>query len=144
MATLSIEEAQRILDDNISPWVGELDMRVEQVDADVVRVRMPYNQRLVHSGGVICGQALMGIADAAMLVAIANAAPGMTARATVSLNISFLRPAAETDVIADIRILKSGRTLAFGDVTLYGADPGKPLAQLSVTYVVGQKDGGGG
>lgn len=143
MAILLIEDAQRLLDDNISPWVGELGMRVEQVDADLVRVRMPFSQKLVHSGGVICGQALMGIADAAMLVAIANEAPGMTARATVSLNISFLRPAAETDVIADIRILKSGRTLAFGDIALYGADADQKLAQVTVTYVVGQKDGGG-
>lgn len=138
---ISVEQAQQILDDNVAPWVRGLNMTVETVSEGAVAIRLPYDRRLDHSGGFVCGQALMAIADASMLVAIANESADLAPRATVSLNISFMRPAAETDVIADVRILKSGRTLAFGDITLYGKDLSRPLARVAVTYAVGARAG---
>lgn len=136
MSALSIEDAQGIIDQRMSPWVQELGTLVEEIGDGMVRLRMPYNEKLVHAGGIICGQALMALADTAIVVAIADDVGRWRGMGTVSLNINFMRPAGTNDVIAIVRIPKSGRSLVFGDITLYGDDPEKPLAQATATYAL--------
>jgi acyl-coenzyme A thioesterase PaaI-like protein len=56
---------------------------------------------------------------------------------TTSLHIDFLRkPPAGRDIVADARLLKLGKRLAVGEVTLYSADEAEPVARASVTYSI--------
>lgn len=136
MAEFSLEDGQAIVDQRTAPWVQELGIVVEEVGTGMVRMRMPFNEKLVHAGGVVCGQALMALADTAIVVGICDDIGRWRGMGTVSLNINFMRPAGAHDVTAIVRIPKSGRRLVFGDITLYGDDPDKPLAHATTTYAL--------
>ena len=82
-------------------------------------------------GGTVCGQALMTAADTAMVIAIAAAAGGFRPMATVGQNISFMRPLSSVDVLVTARVLRLGRTLAFGEIEMRAA--GGPLAAHATT-----------
>jgi acyl-coenzyme A thioesterase PaaI-like protein len=48
-----------------------------------------------------------------------------------------LRPAAaDADLIADTRLIKSGRTMVYGEVTLHAGQPEKPVAHITSTYML--------
>ena len=55
---------------------------------------------------------------------------------TTNLNINFMRKPGLTDLIAEARILKLGKVLAVGDVTLYSDGDDRPVAHASMTYAI--------
>jgi uncharacterized protein (TIGR00369 family) len=138
---LSTEQAQAILDDNVSPWVRKLGMRVEDAGESGVRIRVPFASRLVHSGGVICGQVPMSVADAGTMVAISCANGGMVPMATVTLTTSFMR-AVTSDLIAEVRLLRAGRTMVFAETSFRDAD-GKLVGHATATYMLLPRGGAG-
>jgi acyl-coenzyme A thioesterase PaaI-like protein len=50
--------------------------------------------------------------------------------------MAFLRRPAAAAVVAEGRLLRMGRRLAFGDVLLYSEGVADPVAQASVTYAM--------
>ena len=56
--------------------------------------------------------------------------------ATVSQHTTFMRPAIDTDIVATGKLVKSGRTLIFGDVTLTAVDDPRPICNGTLTYAV--------
>lgn len=136
MTTLSREEAQNIIDGHVSPWVRALGLQIESIEPNRIRVRLPFDKKLVHSGGVVCGQAIMAVIDAATMVAVVNQTGGMGPMATVSQTTNFMRSVAQGDILADVRLLRTGRTLIFGDALLHDGDTTKPYAQASITYAI--------
>jgi len=55
---------------------------------------------------------------------------------TVSQTSSFLRPAGAADLVAKARIIKRGRALVYGEVSLYAGAPEKPVAHVTSTYLL--------
>jgi acyl-coenzyme A thioesterase PaaI-like protein len=55
---------------------------------------------------------------------------------TTSLNINFLRKPVQADVIAQARLLKLGKRLAVGEVTMYSDGGTEPVAHATVTYSI--------
>jgi acyl-coenzyme A thioesterase PaaI-like protein len=56
---------------------------------------------------------------------------------TTSCSIDFMRkPAADTDLIANGRLLKLGKQLSVSDVLLYSEGQAKPVARASLTYAI--------
>jgi uncharacterized protein (TIGR00369 family) len=102
-------------------------------------MRMAYDKRLCRIGGTVCGQALMAFADTSMVIVNAAALGGFREMATTSQNTSFFRPVVERDVIARGRVLKPGRLLMFGEVTLYGDGDERPVAHVTSTYALPPK-----
>ena len=99
-------------------------------------VRMKYSDRLCREGGVICGQALMSLADSAMVVAIAAASGGFRPMTTVDQTAHFLKPAANSDVLADARVVRLGRSIAFGRVTLSSTADDGAVAMMTSAYAL--------
>lgn len=109
---------------------------VEQVEDGFVKVRMPYHDRHLRPGGTISGPSLMMLADTAMyLVVLAMIGPVALA-VTTNLNINFLRKPRATDCIAEARLLKLGKRLAVGEVTMYSAGETEPVAHATLTYSI--------
>lgn len=133
---MSPAAAQAILAGSFAPWVQALGLTVETVAADAATLRLPFDPQLVRVGGTVCGQALMTAADTAMVVAIAAALGGFRPMATVSQTISFLRPVANDDVLVAARVLRLGRTLAFGEIALSAAGSGSLVAHATTTYAL--------
>lgn len=129
-------DGQQILADNFAHWVQELGLRVERTGENEATLRLPFDKRLVRIGGTVCGQALMAAADTAMVIAISSALGGFRPMATVSQNVSFFRPVANKDVLVSARVLKLGKTLAFGEITLRAEGAADAAAHATTTYAV--------
>lgn len=133
---LTIGNAQAILAANFAPWVLDLDLKVEDVSGNAVRVRLPHSERLARVGGTICGQALMAFADTVTVLAISAASGGFRPMTTVGQTISFLKPVSGVDAIAEARVLRLGKTLAFGEVTIRAEGRDEPVAHVTTTYAI--------
>ncbi len=132
-------EGQIILAENFAPWVQALNLRVTACDATSATLVMPFDDRLLRVGGIFCGQALMSAADTAMVIAICAVLGGMRPMATVSQNISFMRavsgaPGQHVEVRA--RVLKSGKTLAFGEVEIRAPGDARAAVHATSTYAL--------
>ncbi len=110
--------ATRHLAEMFAPWVQDLDLSVEAITADGVDLRMRFSERLCREGGVICGQAMMSLADTAMPLAISAVAGEFLPMTTVDQTMHFLRPAAQTDLVAEARVIRLGRTMAYGSIAI--------------------------
>lgn len=133
---LTVDEANAVLRGNFAPWVLDLGLAVTAVEASgAVTLAMPASDRIARVGGIVCGQALMALADTAMAFAIAAASGGFRPMTTVGQTASFLRPIAGASV-AHARLLKLGRTLAFGEVLIAADGSAEAAVQVSSTYAL--------
>lgn len=132
---LSLDAANALLSDVFAPWIQALEIRVEQVDANGARLRLPYRDQLCREGAIVCGQALLSLADTAMVIAVSAASRGYRAMTTVDVSAQMMRPVQAVDVIADAKVIRLGRTLAFGDVKLYKAEGDPDAAMVASTAV---------
>ncbi|MCI0487690.1 MAG: PaaI family thioesterase [Blastocatellia bacterium] len=110
--------------------------RVEKVDDGLAQVRLLYHERHLRPGGTISGPALMTLADTSMYIAVLAMIGPVALAVTTNLNINFLRKPAQADVIAEARLLKLGKRLAVGEVTMYSEGENDPVAHATVTYSI--------
>lgn len=136
MAEVTAAAAQAIFAENFAPWVRELGLRVERVDKQAARLRLPFDDRLNREGGTVCGQAMLALADTAMVFAVTGALGEYRPMTTVSQSLSFMRPVSNADVIAEARLLRLGRNLVFGEVTLAAEGDDRPAAHATSTYAL--------
>src|SRR3954470_3620538 len=145
-AGFDIAEARRVLADVFAPWIQELKLSIEGVDYEPPEdagdwqpgaiLRMPFSDRLVRNGGIVCGQALMAFADTAMVIANLAANRGYRPMTTVDQTTHFMRAVTSSDVLADARVVRLGRTMSFGRVTLSSAGDNKPVAMVSSAFAM--------
>ena len=142
-----IDDARRVLGEVFAPWVLDLNLSVEAFDfapspdsgADWqpgAILRMPFSERLCRNGGIVCGQALMAFADTAMVLANLAANKGYRPMTTVDQTTHFMRAVTASDVLADARVVRLGRTMSFGRVTLLSATDNKPVAMVSSAFAM--------
>ena len=141
-----IAEARRVLGDVFAPWVRDIDLSVEDFDFEPPAkafdwqpgaiLRMPFSERLCRTGGVVCGQALMAFADTAMVIANLAANRSYRPMTTVDQTTHFMRAVTSSDVLADARVVRLGRTMSFGRVTLLAASDNKPVAMVSSAFAM--------
>ena len=88
-------------------------------------------------GGTVSGPVMMGIADVALYVAILGRIGIVPLAVTTSLTINFLRkPTATSLIIAECKLLKIGRSLVVGEVSLYSDGSDELVAHVVGTYSV--------
>jgi uncharacterized protein (TIGR00369 family) len=136
MAELSVQAAQEIIKANFAAWVQDLQLRVESVAAGRALLRLPFSDRLARVGGAVCGQALMSAADTAMVIALAGEFGGFRPVTTVSQNVSFMRPISGKDALVEARVIRLGKTLAFGEILLRADGDELPAAHATTTYAI--------
>lgn len=118
-------------------WVRALDLRVLEARAGDVLLALPVTAQHVHSGGVISGQTLMAAADTAMVLAVMSRLGAFRPMTTVQLQTTFLRPVPADARFANIhaRVLRMGKTLAFGDIQITHGDD-VLAAHATTTYAL--------
>jgi uncharacterized protein (TIGR00369 family) len=127
---------QGALPEYFAPWVQALGLQVEAFDADSVTLRLPQDAQLSRVGDMLCGQAMMAAADTAMVLALINQFGGFRPCTTVQMNTSFLKPLSGQDALVQARIVRVGKTLAFGEIDIRGAVDGKSACRASTTYAL--------
>jgi uncharacterized protein (TIGR00369 family) len=139
-----LQAAGRLMNKIFAPWVQDLSLLVESVEA--VRppgalpdwqpgavVRLPFSKKNCCDGEVVCSQALMALADTAMVIACSAAWNGYRPMSTIDQTTHFLRPVS-FDVIADARVVRIGRNTSFGRVMLLGAADKRPVGMVASAY----------
>ncbi|WP_374536556.1 PaaI family thioesterase [Chitinimonas taiwanensis] len=110
---------------------------VEAVGARAATVRHPVGFAELRPGGTVSGPVLMTLADVALYVAILGEIGIVPLAVTSNLTINFLRkPSADCDVLAKCRLLKVGRSLIMGEVSLYSAGNTELVAHATGTYAL--------
>jgi uncharacterized protein (TIGR00369 family) len=145
--TIDIAEATRVLGDVFAPWVQDLGLSIAAIECTAppdaapdwqpgAILRMAFSERLCRNGGIVCGQALMALADTAMVIANLAANRGYRPMTTVDQTTHFMRAATKSDVLADARVVRLGRTMSFGRVTLSSAADNRPVAMVSSAFAM--------
>lgn len=117
-------------------------VQIENITENQVDVRLPIGEQHLRPGGTVSGPTLMTLADTAVyFLVLAHLGPVALA-VTTHLSIDFLRrPRPDADVLGTADLLKLGRRLAVGTVTLRSEGDPAPVAHASVTYALPPETG---
>ena len=118
------------------PFADTLGLEMIAADADEVRARIPWDERLCTAGGILHGGALMSLADAAgAYCAFLNLPESAAGTATIESKTNFFRAVREGYVVATSRPLHRGRTTIVVETDLHDA-AGKHVARVTQTQAV--------
>ena len=140
-----IQAAERMLAEATAPWVQDLGLLVEAVEAGRPAgapqdwqpgavVRLPFSAKLCRDG-LVCTQALLALADTAMILACVAACNGRRPMNAIDQTTHFLRPVS-FDVLAEARIVRFSRTNSFGRVMLSSAVDKRAVGMVSSAYAL--------
>lgn len=103
--------------------------------AATVKIEVGYGD--LRPGGTVSGPTMMALADVALYIAILGEIGIVPLAVTTSLSFNFLRkPQAGRDLVGVCKLLKLGRTLAIGEVSLYSEGDDEPVAHAVGTYAI--------
>ena len=110
---------KQLLSDFLAAEFPQNDCVIEAVGERGATIRKPVGVQDLRPGGTVSGPTLMMVADVALYVALLGEIGIVPLAVTTSLNVNFLRkPVAGRDVIGVCKLIKVGRTLAIGEVSL--------------------------
>lgn len=110
---------------------------VEAVGQQGATVRHAIGTSELRPGGTVSGPVMMTVADVALYVAILGEIGIVPLTVTTSLNINFLRkPRADCAIVGVCKLMKIGKTLIIGEVTLTSEGHPDPVAHVVGTYAV--------
>jgi uncharacterized protein (TIGR00369 family) len=134
---MSVAELEAFLRVEFPQTFGGDDVTIESADGETCLLRQRYSERMLRPGGTISGPTLMGLADCAMYVVLLSAIGPVGLAVTTNLNINFLRKGAPgQDVLAAAKLLKLGKRLAVGEVSLLSGTAPDPIAHVTATYSI--------
>lgn len=111
-------------------------LAIESVWHGGCRVRLTFRQTSLRPGGTISGPTMMALADVAMYVALLASIGWVPLAVTTQLNINFLRKPNVGDLIGEARLLKLGKRLAVGEVSLHSDGEDAIVAHATSTYSI--------
>lgn len=110
---------------------------VEAVGYHTARLRQVVDERHVRPGNTVSGPTMMALADCGLYVALLAEYGLIPLAVTTNLTINFLnKPPAGFDIIAECRLLKTGKRLVVGDVSLYSDGRPELIAHVTGTYAL--------
>ena len=101
------------------PFDEFLKLEYKKIDDENVPIRLPVQDPFINSAGVIHGGIISSLADVAVSNLIPADADGVQQAVTVDLNVSFLKPATGTYLLAKAKMEKKGRTLLHTECSIY-------------------------
>ena len=134
---MTVEELERFLRREFPQgFHSDSGLAIEAVWERGCRVRQAFRPMSLRPGGTISGPTMMALADFAMYVAVLATIGPVTLAVTINLNINFLRKAAPRDLVAEARLLKLGKRLATGEVTICSDGEAEAVAHVTSTYSI--------
>jgi uncharacterized protein (TIGR00369 family) len=119
------------------PFVAMMGLQVEDIGYGTARILLPTSDNILRPGGTVSGPAMMGLADAVMYAAILGQIGQVEQAVTTNLNCNFLRRPKPTNIIGVGKLLKVGRRLAVGEVSMFTVgEEDAPVAHVTATYAI--------
>lgn len=110
--------------------------RIEAVGPGTARVRLVASERNLRPGGTVSGPAMMTLCDATMYVAILATLGPVALAVTTHLSINFLRRPEPGDLLAECKLLKLGKRLAVGEISVRSVTGEEIVAHCVATYSI--------
>lgn len=132
-SAITIENFNDLIREEL-PFAWEQGFRVERLVAGEATVRLPIDQAHLRPGGTVSGPAMMGLADYTMYAVVLSRIGRVKMAVTTNLNANFLRLPPPRDLIAEGRLLKLGKRLAYGEVTIFSEGEEDPVCHVTSTY----------
>ena len=129
-----VKEARKFLKSVTAPWIQDLNLKIDSVSQWECKFKLNYSKKLVRSGDIICGQAIVSAADTAMIVAVISAIGNYQEITTVDIACKYLRPLMKKGGLLETDILKLGKRLVVGRITITDIETDKLAAEVSCTY----------
>jgi uncharacterized protein (TIGR00369 family) len=101
------------------PFDEFLRLEYKRIDDDHLEVRLPVQDLFINSAGVIHGGIISSLADVAVSNLLAANEDGVQQAVTVDLNVSFLKAATGSYLLAYAKMEKQGRTLLHTECSIY-------------------------
>ena len=101
-----------------TPYISGLGLTVERWDAEGVRLRLPFDERLTNDGVVYHGGVVASLVDTAGASAVFAGHDFDTGAraATVSMTVNYTGAARQSDLIAHATCVRRGRDLSFSEI----------------------------
>jgi uncharacterized protein (TIGR00369 family) len=121
-----------------SPFVIKLGIVAEVLEADGVRLRMPWDPTNATLGDMVHGGAIATLADLTVMAAAWCGAPAPESfrGVTVSIALDYMAPARATDLIGEGKVLRRGKSLVNCEADVLRPD-GERVAKAIATYKLG-------
>jgi uncharacterized protein (TIGR00369 family) len=121
----------------LSGAFAQFDTQIVAVGERGATIRRDVKDRDLRPGGTVSGPTLMAMADTALYVALFGEIGIVPMAVTTSMTINFLRrPSGTAAVVAVCKLLKVGKSLAVGEVSLYSEGDDAPVAHVVGTYSI--------
>lgn len=135
---LTVEAVSHLIDEHFpgvhasGRWIS-----IEAIGDRTACCRMKPSPQSIRPGGTISGPAMFTLADFTIYVALIGTL-GQTAipAVTSNLNINFLLRPAATDMLAEARIIRLGRKLAYAEVQLTSDGSPEMIAHATGSYAI--------
>ena len=112
---------------------------VEAVGPMSARMRLLAHERHLRPGGTISGPTMFALADVALYVAILAQIGPVALAVTTNMNINFLSKPPPGDLVGDVKLLKLGKRLVIGEVSIFSPGSEEPVAHATGTYSIPPK-----
>ena len=119
----------------VFPQLGER-FDVDEVGPYRATLSLEATQAQLRPGGTVSGPTLFALADLAFYVATLVMIGPEALTVTTNASINFMRKPRPGRLRGEARVLKLGKTLSVGDVTIYSEGLDDPVAHASVTYSI--------
>ena len=122
---------KRLIDSNNYPQM--LGFALDAVEHGRAVLSVELNEQLLQLQGIMHGGAIASLIDTAVAGAIASISEPGDRFTTVEMKVNYLSPIKEGKVIADARLIKTGRRVIVADCDVSNCQ-GKLAAKALVTY----------
>lgn len=109
-------------------------LTVEGLTWGEIRLRLAFQPRFLRPGDTISGPTMFALCDTALWGAVWSATGTALMSVTTDMTLHFLRRPGPKDLLAHGRVLKVGRRLSYGEVTLYSDGDPKPVCHATGSY----------
>jgi uncharacterized protein (TIGR00369 family) len=116
-----------------------LGLELEDARTDYARMRLRYRPEFNQPAGVVHGGVLATMIDTVVVPAIGSGYDEPRQIFTIDLNIRFMAPVIEQDLVAEGWVVQRGRSILFCDAEVRAAESGVVAASGSLTYKVSSK-----
>jgi uncharacterized protein (TIGR00369 family) len=132
---ITIAEFERIVEESL-PLAAAWKIETRELGYGRATLRLDFHEDFLRPGGTISGPIQMGLADVAVFAALLGAIGPVPGAVTSNLSINFLRRPKPAPLVAEARMLKVGRRLAVGEVSLLSEGDDEPVAHVVATYAI--------
>jgi uncharacterized protein (TIGR00369 family) len=119
-----------------SPYYQTMGMSLVELDEGRAVIRLAAQPSHLNADGILHGGVLPAIADGAMGNALRTLHGDSAQVLTAEIHLHYLRPVTGGAVLAEGRVVKSGRRLSFGEVEMRDEASRRVVARGSGTFVI--------